>query len=133
MFDYCGTKLKNLAVFFFVVGVLGAFVILLMPFITDTAEYTFFPALLGAAVDIFLSYVGTLVLYTIGETWENTVYQQSANRPSIIRPAASSAKKPVSNTASAGAPLPNGAWTCSCGHVNSAVKTACSRCGKEKE
>lgn len=87
MFKNSGTKLKSIAVIFFIISLIG-FIALAFRLYTEPYRYNglgfVFTSMLGffvvLIVGIVFSYVECLFIYTVGDIWENT--HQMAQRKS---------------------------------------------------
>ena len=141
MFYDCGGKVKILARVVMILSIIGAFLAFLLPLLNEDTTGLWWAGLLGAIGLVISGYITSLVLYTIGDTWEiaqNTEFY-------LERPLKSSEKsnptvQPKKTTVSSVTPCansntstPKDGWSCSCGHINNTVRTTCSRCGKAKE
>jgi len=137
MFYDCGSKVKIVAIVVMVLSAICAFISLLLPFFNTYTVGRWWVGLLGAIGLVISGYITSLVLYTIGDAWEKT---QNAEFH-LVRLLKSSEKseldeqekKKTTSTVTPKTPVLEDGWRCSCGHINNAMKSTCSRCGKGKE
>lgn len=148
MFDRPGEKIKNFALIFFVLMVLGG----LISAIALMANESFFlglGVLLGTALSAYLS---SLFLSGFGELIQSSEENEAHNReilailknggasnaspaaPAAPAPAAKEqtpASSPASGAPESGVRLANGRWRCVCGTENAEYVSSCS-CGRRK-
>ena len=71
MFGNCGTKLKNLAMFVLVAGTVLGILVIVVPMMSEFYSEIVWICIISAAAIIASCYVSALIVYTLGDVWEN--------------------------------------------------------------
>ena len=112
MFDNIGGKLKGLATVEVCLGILGS----VISGIALMVSVNFIVGLLTIVFGSFLAWVGSWLIYGVGEAVENS--------EEILRKLRQNACNPMKTTGA-------DEWECECGRVNKKYVTTCA-CGKKQ-
>ncbi len=139
MYDNIGGKLKTVAQVGAALGVIASIILGIVNgrtlFLTDNPVGGFLLGLLIAGGGSFLSWLGSLLMYGVGEIAENTEYMTSKISRLNIYQSASTEKSPMSKSASNIDQINQSEyWICAhCGQKVRTNRSTCWACGKEKQ
>lgn len=137
MFENAGSKLKTLAVIFFVIGLICCFISGISIMLAGNGG--FLVGFLIIALGALSCWISSLVMYALGEYTENTEYirQDVSSIKRLVEK--NTANGTTSQEAQSAPSVPNtrkadsskGEWKCVCGEVHQSYVTSCY-CGKSK-